>query len=37
MNEQPTSAGPLTHGPVTVTFLAVHDPVPTAYAVVVPE
>ena len=32
-----TSAGPLTHGPVTVTFLAIHEPVPRAYAVVVPE
>ena len=32
-----TPAGPLTHGPVTVTFLAVHEPGPRAYAVVVPE
>jgi hypothetical protein len=32
-----TPAGSLTHGPVTVTFLAIHKPVPRAYAVVVPE
>jgi hypothetical protein len=31
------SAGPLIHGPVTVTFLALPEPAPEAYAVVVPE
>lgn len=31
------SAGPLTHGPVTVTFLAVPESLRKAYAVVVPE
>ena len=31
------SAGPLIHGPVTVTFLAVPESMRKAYAVVVPE